>query len=180
MFCGALESEDDLTHCCHGNTAVDASLQMLAPLSARWVKDVVSSFTGPRRAFAFVPRRSQEQPCVIPDSTQAHQIFIFHQTLRTRNRRHVQSEWCHFCSCGPTSRSHIWLKGRRGTLAPWWRHLESTTPPFIVGFWKTCWMYGHMASASDTYSTQSEQASIADNRKSVCHTASRAAVTACL
>lgn len=49
------------------------------------------------------PCRNQEQPCVLPDATQAHQIFIFHQTLCTRNRKHVQiSKWTvSFLRVGP-------------------------------------------------------------------------------
>lgn len=143
---------------------IGALLQMLAPLSARLVKDVVSCFTAPRRAFAFVraENRSNHACYLMPPRPIKYSDFTKGCAQETENTCKYQSERCHFCTWGPTSRSDIWLRGRGGTLAPWWRHLESTKPPFVLGFWETCWMYGHMtaASASNIYSTQSEEASI--------------------
>lgn len=107
----------DWTHCCRGNPTVGALLQMSAPLSAWLPTDVVSCFhsTSPH----VCPCRNQEQPCVLPDATQPHQIFRFHLTpcaRETENTCKYQSERCYICARGPTIGLDIRLRGHGGKL----------------------------------------------------------------
>lgn len=165
MFCGSFEGKDERTHCCRGNTTVWSA-----------VADDHSSIGSAANGCCFLfhntsphicPCRNQEQPCVLPDATQAHQIFRFHQTpcaRETENTCKYQSKRCYICARGPAIGSDIRLRvrGRGGTLAPW---LEA------FGVKKK------NASASDIDSTQSEQASITHTHRTESQTARRAAAT---
>lgn len=54
---------------------------------------------------------------MLPDADQAHQIFIFHQSLCTRNRKHGLNNKVNGVISVRVARRHVHISGKEGAEA---------------------------------------------------------------